>query len=343
VVALAWLALYLGGGYGARGVGAYRDFAAAPLETLAQGLLDVPAWLFSQLGVSMVGALLAAPDAPARVLPAVLVLPLLALVLPVLREDRRSHFFALAMGLAILPLFTTVPQDRTLLGASLGGFGLLACVLGRIAHSASRLRRGGLYLLAALHLVLSPLLFPSALKSMSGIDAGARAVVAALPEVPGRDVILVNSPVELLSLFAVAIELRAGGPDPASLQQLYAGHAVLSVARIDTRTLELTASPGYCNRRIERFFTSPGWSARVGEERRVGPASCNHEPLRVTVLAVDARGWPTRVRFGFEEPLEATRYAWRSWQGQRAVPWKPPGVGERVALPGLSLATAFPR
>ncbi len=335
-VALTWLVTYVGGDYGARGVGAYRDFAAAPLQTLAHGLLDLPAWLFSQLGVSMVGALLAAPDVPARVLPAVLVLPLLVLVLPVLREDRRSHFFALAFGLALLPLFTTVPQDRTLLGASLAGCGLAACALGRFSHSASRLRRGGLVVLAALHLMLSPLLFPMALTSMSRLTAGAHALVAALPDAPGRNVILVNSPVELMSLFGVSIALRAGGPEPASLHQLHAGHSALTVARIDDRTLELTATPGYANRRIERLFTSPGWAARAGEARRVGP-------LRVTVREVDAHGWPTRVRFAFGEALESKRYAWRVWQGQRVEPWMPPAVGQRVELPGLSLATALPR
>jgi hypothetical protein len=102
------------------------------------------------------------------------------------------------------------------------------------------------------------------------------------------------------------------------------------------RTLELTATPGYCDRRIERIFTSRGWSARVGETRQVGP-------LAVTVLAVDAHGWPTRVRFVFEEALEAPRYAWRSWQGQGVGPWSPPAMGERAELPGLSLATAVPR
>jgi hypothetical protein len=72
----------------------------------------------------------------------------------------------------------------------------------------------------------------------------------------------------------------------------------------------------------------------VGEERRVGP-------LAVTVLQTSARGLPTRVRFRFDEPLEAERYEWLTWQGRRPVPLQLPAVGAQVELPGLDLARSL--
>src|SRR5262249_35723273 len=61
-VTAAWAAVYVVGGYGAHNAGAYRDVAGAPVQTLIAGLADTPVLLFSQLGVSFVGPLLAAPD-----------------------------------------------------------------------------------------------------------------------------------------------------------------------------------------------------------------------------------------------------------------------------------------
>jgi hypothetical protein len=278
---------------------------------------------------------MAAPDS-ARWVIAVLVAPLLALFVPTLRRDPKGRFFALVMLLCIAPLMTTLPQDRVLFAASLGGSGLLACALGSIAERTSRLQRGALRVVFALHLVLAPLMFPGAVVSFANLERGAQTLAAALPSERGKDVILVQSPMEILTLYATVLRTQAHGEDHGTLHALYAGHASLVVARLDAHTLELTAIPGYCDRRIERIFTSDQWRAVPGERRRVGP-------IDVTILDTNAEARPFRVRFAFEEPLESRRYAFMVWEERRPLPWTPPKVGQRAELPGLPLVTSLPQ
>lgn len=334
VVTLTWAALYVAGGYGAHGAAWYRDPSSQPVATLVGGLVDMPAWLFSQLGISMVEVLLAAPQ-QARLIPVLLLLPILWLLMPVVRGNRTARFFATGMLLSIVPLFTTLPQDRLLMAASLGGFGLLACAFATIADSASRARRISLRTLATLHLVLSPLTFAQAVTSRAPLEGASRALAGTLPAEPGRDVVLVRSPLGILTFYATTIQRRQGDPQPATLHQLYAGGADLEITRTGGRTLEVRARPGWCNRPIECIFRSPGADWRVGKPVQVGP-------IARTVLETD-HGRPTLVRFEFEEPLESERYAFRVWEGTAPVPWRLPGVGATETLAALNPLTSLKR
>lgn len=334
LVTIAWVALYLAGGYGSHGAAWYRDVTGAPLATLIAGLADLPIWLFSQLGISVMSALLALPPWT-RAIPLVLLLPILALLLPVLRRDRTGRFFALGMLLAITPLFTTLPQDRVLMSASLGGFGLLAIALSTIGATRSRLRRVSLYTLAFLHLALSPLIFLRSVTSLAGIDAASHRLALALPDSRASDVVMVHSPLELLPMYASVIHRRAGGRAIDSLHQLHSGRASLDVLRIDARTLELHADPGWCASKLECIFRSADAGRREGEPRRFGPF------VRDVVESRD--GHPTVVRFVFDAPLESPRYYWLTWAGGQPVPWQPPAIGARAALPALDPLRALSR
>lgn len=333
LVALAWAGIYVMGGYGAHGAAWYRDVGGAPLVTLAEGLMDLPVWLFGQLGISVISATLMVSKL-AYVVVSVLLIPIVVLLIPVVRADRTSRFFALGMLLSIVPMFSTIPQDRVTLVASLGGFGLLASAFSTLGECSSRLRRVSLRVLAALHLGLSPLLFLQAVTSMAGIEGASRKLTSALPDHGGGHVVLVHSPLEILTLYAPMIRRRAGGADLASLHQLYAGSADLSVTRVDARTLELRATPGYCNLGIECIFRAKNATVEH-EPRRFGPF------VRTVSEARDGR--PVAVRFVFDEPLESPCHFWLKWDGSKPVPWLPPEVGASVQLPRLAPVRALAR
>ena len=61
--------------------------------------------------------------------------------------------------------------------------------------------------------------------------------------------------------------------------------------------------------------------------------------LRVEILEVAADGGgPSSVRYDFVEPLEADRYLWMVWNGNRYEEWTPPAVRDEVVLssrPGI--------
>jgi hypothetical protein len=361
LVAAVWASVYVALNAGVRDAGWYRDPRAAPLDLLVQGVLDVPVWLWSQLGVSIVSALTTLPVTPVRLVCAALVLPLLLALWPALRSSRPARFFALAWLLCLPTLWTTVPQDRVLLIASFGGFGLLACALRALGERASKLAlgqrasklalgqrasklalgqrasklaRAARWVFVVPHLVLAPLMFVPTMRNLTGVDRGTLALARAATT--DRDVVIVNSPLELMTLHAHHLrQAHAVGESPPSLHQLYAGASALELRRIDARSLELSAERGWGHAPIEHIFSSArhlrGLATRPVELRA----------FTARVIATTADGRPQRVRFTFPTQLEHAR-TWLSWRGKQVVPFTLPVAGQSVALAPLRLASALP-
>ena len=329
VLGALWLGAYAVLGCGVRGAVWYRDPFTAPGETILQGLADLPIWLLSQLGGDVANLTLVMPQWLARLLALALFVPLLWLLLPPLAAARNARFFASGMLLSCLMLFATVPQDRLTLAASFGGFGWIACFFGLAQSSASKVVRSSASALLVPHLIFAPLSFIPILGGLSGIDGAARALADAVPEAGTRQAIAVNLPLELLTNAAYSMR-PARDAQRIPLHQLYAGFSKLRAARPDARTLELSAEDGWGTRPIERMFTGPHSMPGPGSVREV-------EGMRATVLAVDDRGLPNRVRFEFADALEAPGRVWLVWDGKRPARWRPPPIGADVVLPSASL------
>jgi hypothetical protein len=259
-------------------------------------------------------------------------LPLLVGLVFALPHSKQNRFFMLGALLCLPPLFTTLPQDRLLIAASFGAFGLLASFLEAARASASRTMRGFRHGMAALHLGLAPLLFVSTINTNEGFERGVRAIVAtvdALPKAPQRHVIIVNTPVELLTMYSMII-LRSppAAHLPESLHQLYSGASGLVAERIDANTLQLTAARGWGRIPFERIFCAAHYMPRPG-------AGIDLPTMQVSVLEANEHGMPYRVQFRFPNQLEAPERAWYTWQGAGPRPWHPPALGQRITLPAL--------
>lgn len=327
-----WAGLYVSGGYGARGLSLYRELSS-PLSVLGGGLSDLPAWLFILLGPSLVDmAMLQAPNI-ARSAAAILCLPLLLALYYALPRTRASWFFGLGALFCVPPLFTTLPQDRLLTMASFGGFGIVASLLAAIAQRvhAARWLRATRVVLITLHLVLAPLLFIPALGQNRVIDQAALTVASALPQTPPRRVVLVNAPVELLTLYAWQRLLNEPDTErPETLAQLYAGSSQLRVRRIDERTLELRPERGWGSVPIERVFANIAEMPQAGARLRLSG-------MEIGVEEATSDGRPARVQFRFAMALEDPSLLFLAWHEARPVPWQPPKVGEEQTLEPLSV------
>jgi hypothetical protein len=330
VVLVCWAAIYIAGGFGAHGTSFYRDLAQ-PLFVVGQGLLDLPTWLSSLFGPSVASATMVLPPPPVRLAALVLCAPLLfglALALP---RTRENVFFAVGALLCLPPLFTTLPQDRLLICASFGAFGLIASVITTAAASSSRLVRNTRFVLIALHLVLPPLLFVASLGQSLPIENGAREIAAQVREHPASQVVLVNLPIELLTLYGSSLlGEHSGQAQPTAVQQLYAGSSPVEVARVDANTLEVSVPRGWGEQPIERVFGSLDALPRKD-------AKLSFESLRIWVVDSDAAGHPVKVQFKFPNALESQERLWLSWQGTKPVPWTPPAIGQSVRLPPLGM------
>ena len=327
-----WAVIYVSGDYGARGMGLYRD-TSAPLSLLGQGLMDLPAWLLLLIGPSLLDVALLQAPVIARVVATLLCVPLLVALYVVLPRTKETRFFALGALFCLPPLFSTLPQDRLLLSVGFGAFGLLASFLIVALQQLSppRWLRATRGVLIALHLVIAPLLFVPALGQNQLIDRAAAVLAEVVPAAPPRQIVLLNTPVELLNLYAW--QRLLGEPDrqrPDTLAQLYAGGSALAVRRVDARTLELRPEHGWGRVPLERMFTTPADMPRAGSRIAVSG-------MEVVVEESAEDGRPTRVSFRFPTPLEDTQRLFLVWEGNRPVPWQPPALGEEVQLAPLSL------
>jgi hypothetical protein len=329
-----WAALYLGMHAGARGTTLYRDLGA-PWSVLGQGLLDLPVWIFALLGPSFANFSLSLPSMSMRVAALLLLVPLGLWVWPALRRHPLGGFFALGALLCVPPLFTTLPQDRLLIAASFGAFGLIACAFELLRQRSTRLRRWGAYAFAGMHLVLAPCLFVLGLSTIAWMARPNERVFDALQNAGGQEVVLLNAPSDWLPPAVFSMLYDADVRLPASFHQLYSGAGRMLIERLEPNSLEITISRGWGGLPYESMVSSSVRGLpRVGD---VFPLA----NMRVRVLAATAEGLPERVRFEFPTPLEASARRWYVWSGKTLAAWSPPAVGERIELPPLNIVEAF--
>ena len=327
-----WAVIYVSGNYGVRGVALYRELSS-PLSLIAQGLTDLPAWILMLLGPSLLDLAMLQAPVPARLVATLLCLPLLAALWVTLPRTKEVRFFALGALFSLPPLFSTLPQDRLLVSASFGGFGVLASflVVALSRRSPPRWLRVTRGVLIALHLVVAPLLFVPALGQNQLIERAAAVVEAAVPELPPRQIVLLNTPIELMNTYAwERMRSEPNRKRPDTFAQLYAGSSTLTVRRVDARTLELRPEHGWGRVPLEHMFTKIADMPRAGAHLTVSG-------MEVIIEESAPDGRPTRVSFRFPTPLEDAQRLFLVWEGTRPVPWQPPANGEEVKLAPLNL------
>jgi hypothetical protein len=333
LIGLSWAALYIALGAGLRGSSFYRD-PSSPLFALTEGLLDLPIWFSTMFGPGEFALSLLYPALWVRLGCALASLGLGWLLWPALRTSPAARFFALAFLLCLVPLLFTLPTARVLIGPSFGAFGWVACSVTAGRAEGSARGRWTARVLLSLHVVLAALLFVPVLDATQQFANGTERILE--QAAPGRDVIIMQAPVELLSNYALlAADMRTSArAAPHTIQLLYTGSSELWVERSDARTLEVEVARGWGYVPIERIFCTPEDAPRLGSEVRLAAFSAR-------VLASTVDGMPQRVRFVFPTALEAEGRQWLTWQDNRVVPWQPPAIGARVRLAPLVFLTAL--
>lgn len=162
---ILWWTLYKMGNFGANHSDLnYIDPLESPLIFLSKVFERIPVLLFSQLGLVPAEIYGFSPQpVPAYLMLAVLfVAGVIYLLWPLLRTSPVARFWALGALFAVVPVTTTVPADRNLIFVGMGASALLGMLFHELFSRArtSRLQRSGIWILVALHLMLSPLLLP---------------------------------------------------------------------------------------------------------------------------------------------------------------------------------------
>ena len=344
----AWAVYYRLAGFGTRGSGMYLDPLESPAAFAVAFVRRAPLLLLGQwTPVPAEMAALVPTRQGAFVLAGWGVTALLALVLfPLLRRDRTARFFALGMGLALVPSAATQPSNRLLFWVSFGVLGLLAQFLAGVYGKADwrPLKAGWRTVAAAVagvmvlfHLLLAPFLLVIMTLSVRALGEPVAKAAATMPaDLAGRNVVAVNAPEYLLFVsFVPSLLSVSGKPIPRSMRGLVTGPFPIAVTRVDLWTLALHLDGGLFEGLLGRLFRSADRPLAVGQEVELPGMSA-----RVAALRPD--GQPSEVIFRFAVPLEDPSLYWLRWEGDGFVRWIPPAIGQTVALPAPRDAFALP-
>ncbi len=313
-VAIVYVLVYRGLGYGTTGSGWYTDPVSNPLGFLQNVVARLPMLVFAQLiewpmFMGLVGA------GVSSVLLVGLPLAVVVVAWPMLKQRPVTRFWFLGMLLALLLPCSLPTHPRLLVLAGIGCFGFVAQFLGglRLRESWVSLDRSKrvaaktvAVVLILMHGIIAPpvLFIRCAVESSQGraLDASF-ATIPSGPEVAEQDVVILQFPHDFVSwYFAIARSAR-GEPIPKHVRMLCAGLGAMEIERIDDHSFMLLPKDGFVATPAVSPYRGPGFPMHEDEVVELGS-------MTVTVGSVDDRGLPTEALFEFDKPLEDPSLVW---------------------------------
>lgn len=341
---LAW-----GRAYGAKGSGAYLDPLADPLDFLGVLPGKLAVLLHGQFSAPPADVAFLGPPSHQGLVLAVATITVVVmgwLLLPLIRADKTSRFWATGMLLSAIPLASTFPSDRLLLFVGIGAMALVARLVHGFVSGAQRaapvsIVRSALTLgLAGLHGIAAPVLLPmrAAQMELFGVahDRAARDIPASLA-VKDRTVVVVATPVVLFANYIQAEREYEGLPRPKHLYVLSDASSPLEITRSGPMRLTIHPREGFLYTPLERHYRAA--PLPMGTEVRLSAMTA-----RVVRMRPDGR--PDAVEFSFPDPIDD--YLFLIWKDGHYVPFDLPQEADVTSVPEedfgkILLATAFKR
>ncbi len=349
-VGAIYVAWYKLGGYGSWGSAVYLDptqspgawLREAPVRALAEAgnlILSAPVDLWMVLPQARGGLLVAGA----------LGLGLLAWIgRHAWREadaEVRTGVAVLALGSAIslLPVLSTFPSGRLLLGPSVGSAAVIALVL-HAGWDRWRGRRRGLAaaagLLAFIHLGWSWLGWPLQAAGLHALDAALveGSLTMALDEsrVADQDVAVLAAPDPMIAIYGGLLWIHHGRVGGRTWWPLSMSTNTHRVVQVTDDAFELHWEDGAAVTTVyEQLFRDDAHPLLAGDITRL-------EHFTVEVLRDDGQ-WPTAARFTFDRALDDPSLVFLAWEGGRYQQhtWQGPGTERTYAVePGPMSALA---
>ncbi len=344
VVLVVYLATYKALGYGTKNSGLYSDPFGNPIGFAREIALNLPALLQSQLGIISSNTYVVMPQRFQFILH-ILDIAFIALFfiafLPLFRTSKLARFWAFGMFLSLPPVCATVPTDRLLAPAGVGGIALVAMFIefaaARWNNAPTRARRrfehGMVYFFLFTHAFLAPLSLPFNSTSVRIFGKLVDTGIAALPldeSIVDDSIIIVNPKVDAYCITMPAYQSSRRLPVPRHLWGLDASLGGMTIHRTDASTLEVQVEGGFFPKPFGSCFHGPADPWTVG--RVVSVADFDATILELTE---DVR--PKKIRFAFKQPLENPKYRWFCFRERNLEPFTPPAIGETIILPGRTI------
>ena len=273
--------------------------------------------------------------------------------LPLVRENAPARFWFAVTALALIPAATVTPLSKNLAFVAVGAFGLVACFVGGLINGSSWTPKAWPYRVLAWTICVWLLLahVPGALVGRIAnvkftpllFGAVNRVVeIGDTPNIGEQEVILVNTPLQIATVYAPCYRLYRGQALPRSIRALVPGCTGLELKRTDEKTLiiqtrasDIFACDDLGAAHVAYLFNSVDGIVVGRRPWKPGERQILRG-LAVEILEVSRRGLPARVAFQFEQPLDSPRYDWLrfDWRSFSYGVFSVPKVGETVWLRG---------
>jgi hypothetical protein len=339
-VFFGWAAYRIAFGYGVRDVGLYIDPVNNPAEFVAAAAVRIPILLLGQW--SPIPGELSVVLSPQGVAAlsgfAVVFLALVCFAMaPLLRRDRIARFWTAGMLFAAIPVCATVPMDRLLTFAGLGGFGLLAqywiLVFGDGAGAPTTAlwrvpARALAWFFIAIHAVYAPLALPVRAANPLGPRWVEERFYVHTPlgeSIRDKTLVIVNAPSSAHASYLIPRREVSGLAVPMRVRVLAPAIPAVTIRRIDDRTLAIRPENGYLRWPLDRVFRSERHELKLGERVQL-------TGMTVTITELTHDGRPAEASFQFDVPLESPSLMWLCFRGNRFEPFTPPPVGREVEI-----------
>jgi len=257
LIIVIWRIVYNALGYGFYGGDMYADPIRSPLDFL-QSVIEKGPVLFADIwGLSLTDISVVFSQA-IRIkvfwLTTGFSVMVLIMIFPLLRKDNLARFWFLGMA-GCLVVSCSAMFSRTLLFASVGGFGLIVIFIHGVFNKAEWMFKTKAWVMAAkifcLFLLLAHIPFTIAARwvapamfdmSINGMDACMN--IKWQPEFKDKDILLVNCPMVLTCMMTPYYNSYHQQPFPRSMHMLSIGMEGLEVVRLDPKRILFKASSG---------------------------------------------------------------------------------------------------
>jgi hypothetical protein len=340
VAVMAWAILRASCGYGVRDVGLYIDPTTDTGRYLAAAVWRVPILLLGQW--SPIPAELTVLLFPRRIaMVCGFAAAFLALVFwamaPLLFRDRIARFWAAGMLFAAIPVCATVPMDRLLTFAGIGGFGLLAQYWMFVFGDASGAPETAVWRIparvlawffVAVHAVYAPIGLPFRAANPMGpkwVEDRFYVHTPLEPSVRDKTLVIVNAPSPVHASYLILRRELSGLPVPRHTRVLAPAMPAVKIRRVDERTLAIRPEGGYLRWALDRVFRSERRELARGEQVML-------TGMTVTITERTPDGRPAEADFQFDVPLESPSLVWLCFRRARFEAFVPPAVGHEVDI-----------
>ncbi|UCD27943.1 MAG: hypothetical protein JSV03_12690 [Planctomycetota bacterium] len=339
-VLVAWRLVWTQLGYGTTNLGLYVDPINEPLRFVATLIERAPLYFWGQWAMPIVeiGNLLGPTAKKLLWLVALLFLLLLAaMLIPMLRRDRRARFWAMGMVLSVIPICAVFPADRLLFFVGIGAMALLAQFLNMVfcepaGKSSNSLRhvvnRVFACIFILMHLIIAPIILPVRAAYPAGTKDSAEDFFAHVPLDPSiqeQDVVMINPLLPIGAGYLPIIRELNRQPVPRHTRALAPGWFSVNVHRPDKHTLIIRPEHGFIVAPLDDLVRDDRNPMYVGQRVELTGMT-----VEVTALTDDRR--PAEAAFYFDVPLEDPSLLWLQWDDGELIPFTPPSVGETITL-----------